>query len=82
MRSNGCFDFDGEITERLVSLFEPRLIKDGVIKIKGARILFDASTWSVSFGKEERTLKRGEYCYFLDFKPKTTEKKFSCTLEA
>ena len=77
-----CFGYEGEITERLVSCFEPQLVKDGVIDIKGARILFDASAWSVSFGKEERTLKRGEYCYFLDFKPKNNEKRFSCTLEA
>lgn len=75
------FAFDGEITERLVTLYEPRLLEDGTVEIEGARITYNADEWKLTLGKEERTHARGEYCYFLDFTPLKESKEFLCKME-
>ena len=68
---------DGEIVERLVSLFEPKINED-TVTIEDATVEFDPNTCTPSISYEER--EKGDRCYFIDFKLKSGVRRFECTL--
>lgn len=71
-------DCDLDIIERIVTLNQPT-IKGKQIKVGDAQITFDPKVAKPTINSEVR--ENGTTCYFIDFKLKKGERKFSCTMQ-
>ena len=74
------FDYsgDGEIVERIVTLFEP-CVGDGVVTVEDVEVKFDPTECSVSVGSE--VSEHGHTCYFIDFMLRDGVRRFSCEMK-
>ncbi len=68
----------GEIVERIVTLFEPK-IEGNTITVEDVTITFDPAICSVSVNTETR--ERKDTCYMLDFTLNKDVKKFICEMK-
>ena len=71
------FDYTGtgEITERIITLFEP-VVEAGCVRVADVTVSFDPGICRVSVSSEP--CGRGGTCYFLDFTLESSEKVFEC----
>ncbi|MBE6609897.1 MAG: hypothetical protein E7634_04445 [Ruminococcaceae bacterium] len=68
----------GEIVDRIVTLFEPKV--DGcTVTVEDVTVTFDPALCDVSVNSEIR--ERKDTCYFIDFKLKPGVRKFTCTIK-
>ena len=73
------YDGEGEIIERFVSLTPPRLISDGIVEVDGARLIFDGSIATPTFGSEPI---RDEYAaYFTDLHLAPNVREFNARIK-
>ncbi|MBQ9069834.1 MAG: heparinase II/III family protein [Clostridia bacterium] len=66
------------ITERLVSLYQPKIL-DGSVKIESCEIFFDKSVCDVACTKTEKS--DGKSVYLIDFKIRAGERAFEITIK-
>ena len=72
---------DRSVMERIVTLYEPKMEKDGVILIEDARIAYDPALWEYSLHTEKKTTVGEETAYLLDFTPKGKATEFVLRME-
>lgn len=69
---------EGDIVERIVTLYEPRLDGDRVF-VEDVTVKFDPSECSVAINSEMR--EAGDVCYFIDFKLNRGIRSFRCEIK-
>ena len=68
----------GDIVDRIVTLFEPRVNGD-TVTVEDVTIRFDTTVCSVAVSSEVR--ENGGVCYFIDFKLNPGNNKFVCEIK-
>jgi len=69
---------EGDIIERFVTLCQPVLVREGVIQIDEATLIYDPSICDYELSSEQST-KNGT-CYLIDLKLKKGTDTFVCTI--
>ena len=69
------------VMERIVTLYEPKMEKDGVILVDNTRLTYDPLLWEYSLHTEKKTTVGEETAYLLDFTPKGEAKEFVLRME-
>ena len=80
MEDSAVFDGELQITERFVTLDEPRL-EDGAIIFNGARLLYDAALATASYHAEKKD-GTDQDVYLIDLAVKPGVSKFTCDIYA
>ena len=68
----------GEIVDRIVTLYQPKIDGD-TVTVEDVTIKFDPSVCDAVINSETRLRK--DVCYFIDFKLKPGVKKFTCEMK-
>ena len=68
----------GEIVDRIVTLFEPK-VDGNTVTVEDVTVTFDPSLCDVSVNSEIR--ERKDTCYLIDFKLKPGVRMFTCTMK-
>jgi hypothetical protein len=68
----------GEIVDRIVTLFEPK-IDGNTVTVEDVTVTFDPAICDVSIDTEIR--ERKDTCYFIDFKLKPGVRTFTCEMK-
>ena len=69
---------EGDVIERFVTLCEPALVREGMLQVGEAALIYDPSICDYELSSEQST-KSGT-CYLIDFKLKKGIDTFVCTL--
>ncbi len=70
---------EGDVIERFVTLYQPELIRDGVIKVDDAVLTYDPTQCDCVINTESTT--RHSICYMIDFKLKPGILTFNCSFQ-
>jgi hypothetical protein len=68
----------GEIVDRIVTLYQPKIDGD-TVTVEDVTVKFDPSICDAVINSETRL--RNDVCYFIDFKLKPGVKKFTCEMK-
>lgn len=79
---NDVIDYsgDGEIIERLVSLFKAEIVEPGKVKIEDVTVKYDPEKYDCELSSENARFKN-ETVTYVNFKLKDGVKEFTCVIE-
>ena len=66
------------VTERFISLLEPKTVCEGILEIDGTHLLYDADICTLSISRE---VSPNNECYAIDFSVKPGVREFKLEIK-